>query len=57
MTWLECLGVVVVALPFPPVVLPSDAVLVKQRPLASLRFVAMLTKLLIPRLSAVLRGV
>ena len=50
-------GLVVVALPFPPVVVPSDVVLEKQRPLVSLRFVEILTKLLMPRLFAVLMGV
>ena len=50
-------GVVVVALPFPPVVVPSDVMLAKHRPLVSFRFVEILTKLPMPRLSAVLMGV
>ena len=56
-TVLDSPGLVVVALPFPPVVVPSDVVLAKQRPLVSFRFVEILTKLLMPRLSAVLMGV
>ena len=47
-----CHGVVVVALPFPTVV-----VLEKQRPLVSFLFVEILTKLPMPRLLAVLMGV
>ena len=47
-----CHGVVVVALPFPTVVM-----LEKQRPLVSFRFVEILTKLPMPRLLAVLMGV
>ena len=54
----EGLGAVVVAaLPFPPAVMPSGAVAAKQRPLVSLRFVEVSTKLPMPRLSAALRGV
>ena len=55
---LEGVGAVVVAaLPFPPAVVPSGVVPAKQRPLVSLRFVEISTKLPMPRLSAVLRGV
>ena len=53
----EGLGAVVAALPFPPAVVPSGAVAAKQRPLVSLRFVEVSTKLPMPRLSAALRGV